>query len=393
MKAKLLINVTSIRQPLTGIGYYTLNILNELLARDVEVVGIRNASVLQTEELKIFASKFLVETKQDASVRNVKRFVIDCLRSTPGVYKAKSLFLSLKAKRSLAKLANQGFVYFEPSFIPLDYDGSIITTVHDLSFLTHPEFHPDTRVKYLTDKIRKAIDCSGHVMVDSNFILQEINAYYPATKEKASAVYLGAETLFQPYTEDECSELLGRQKLKYKKFLLSVATLEPRKNLTRLVNAYKILPESIRAEFPLVLVGDQGWKNSELLHDAHELIERNQIILTGYVDDLDLKKLYASASIFVYPSLYEGFGLPVVEAMASGVPVITSIGGATEEVARGSAQLVDPYSEKDIASSIEKLLALPELRIGMSENGVTQAKSYTWENTVDELLSLVETVK
>jgi glycosyltransferase involved in cell wall biosynthesis len=392
MQIKLLINVAPIRKPLTGIGYYTLNILSELLTRDIEVLGLQNGRLLSRDQLTSLTQIFLSSNEHSVSNSNhLKRRLVEFLRSVPGVYQAKNILLSYRVKRVLAQLAQDGYVYFEPSFVPFAYKGKIITTVHDLSFISYPEFHPQTRVTYLTSKIVEAIQNSTHVIVDSYYILKEMHGYFPFSVSKSSTVYLGVDTQFRHYSEAECATINHCFGFNYKKFILSVATLEPRKNLRRLIAAYKLLPEQVRNEYPLVLVGDQGWKNSELFVDAEELIEQNQIIFTGYVSDNYLKQLYASAMIFAYPSLYEGFGLPVVEAMASGAPVITSSRGATAEISGQCAVLVDPENEQSIASAIIDLINQPEQREAISARGIEYVQKYRWTHTVDEILEVAVT--
>ncbi|MCZ4372673.1 glycosyltransferase family 1 protein [Vibrio diazotrophicus] len=393
MQTKLLINITPIRKPLTGIGYYTLNILRELLRKDTDVIGLQNGRPVDRQQLQALTDSFLIETEhQQPQQKSIKRSVVELIRSIPGSYQVKNILLSFRAKCSLARFAAQNYVYFEPSFIPFDYNGRTITTVHDLSFISYPQFHPETRVAYLTSKIRSSIDKSDHVIVDSDYILQEMHQYYPSSLNKSSTVYLGVDQLFRPYSASECAEINARLGLKYQRFILSVATLEPRKNLKRLVLAYKLIPTEIRDEHPLVLVGDHGWKNAELLAETKELIESKQLIFTGYLSDNDLKRLYGSAMIFAYPSLYEGFGLPVVEAMASGVPVITSSRGATAEIADDSAVLVDPENENDISQAMVNLVCRPEQRKMLSASGIEFVERYQWSKTVDNILEIADSI-
>lgn len=389
MQNKLLINVSPIREPLTGIGYYTLNILSELLSRDVDVIGIRNGKLLPPELLVELVSQFQNPMSNAKSLSSKKRLVVEFLRAIPGVYQLKNHLLSLRAQKQLKDLANQEYVYFEPSFVPFDYEGVTITTVHDLSFLSHPSFHPATRVSYLTNKMQSSITKSDHIVVDSDFILKELHDFFPASKEKSSTLYLGVADSFRPYAKDECDGLLRSLKIKHNHFVLSVATLEPRKNLSKLIDAYKLLPSSVRNQYPLVLVGDQGWKNIELMNNAKELVERGQIIFTGYVTDDDLKHLYASTAAFVYPSLYEGFGLPVIEAMASGAPVITSDIGATAEVAASGALLVNPCDEVAISKAILRFIQCPGDKANLSKCGIERASTFKWPNTVEQLLEIV----
>jgi len=170
--------------------------------------------------------------------------------------------------------------------------------------------------------------------------------------------------------------------LKHRGFVLSVCTLQPRKNLQRLVEAFAQLPAEMRSAFPLVLIGADGWKNSALMRVIEPLARDGQAVVPGYVPRDKLLKLYASAALFAYPSLFEGFGLPVAEAMASGVAVLTSNLTSLPEVSAGAAWEVDPYSIDDIAAGMERLLGDPALRDELVAKGLRRAADLTWDATV-----------
>lgn len=391
MQTKVLINLSPIKRPLTGIGYYTLNIIKELLKRSVEVVSIHDGRYLNSEQTAKFLHDFelegLVKTK---SCSGIKRKLVSIARGIPGSYQLKKLLLTIKLRPKLKVLAESNYVYFEPSFIPFEYAGKTVTTIHDLSFVTHPEFHPRSRVEYLQSSLSTTITKSDHLVVDSDFILDELNQHYAESIGKTSTLYLGVDEGFGAQHTEDSSSLLDRLKLHNKSYILSVCTLEPRKNLTRLIEAYKSLPALTREQSPLVLVGDSGWKNEAMLGSARALVASGQIKFTGYVSDRELKQLYASAMVFAYPSLYEGFGLPVVEAMASGAPVLTSNSGATKEVAGDGALLVEPTSIEAITSGLLKLIENPLLREQLVEKGNMRVAQFTWKSTVDDLLLVIE---
>ncbi|MFH0259601.1 glycosyltransferase family 4 protein [Vibrio barjaei] len=391
MQTKVLINLSPIKRPLTGIGYYTLNIVKELLNRSVDIVSIHDGRYLNSEQTVKFIQDFelagLVNAKSGSGL---KRKLVNIVRGIPGSYQLKKLLLTIKLRPKLKMLAESQYVYFEPSFIPFEYAGKTVTTIHDLSFVTHPEFHPSSRVEYLQSSLSSTIAQSDHLVVDSDFILDELNQHYAESIGKTSSLYLGVDEGFGPQNTEGSSSLLDKLNLQNKTYILSVCTLEPRKNLTRLIEAYKSLPALIREQSPLVLVGDSGWKNEAMLDSARALVASGQIKFTGYVSDRELKQLYASAMVFAYPSLYEGFGLPVVEAMASGAPVLTSNSGATKEVAGDGALLVEPTSIEAITSGLLKLIENPLLREQLVEKGRMRVAQFTWTNTVDDLLQTIE---
>ena len=387
-KPKLLINLNILRPPLTGIGHYTLNIVRELLAREIDLMGIYQGAFLTRNDIQALISR-LQTSVEDARVSQHKfrKKMITLIRAIPGAYWLKFFLQSQKIKNRLKMLANEGYVYFEPCFVPFAYPGKTITTIHDLSFIIHPEFHPKTRVDYLKNQMVKAIEYSDKLLVDSKSVLDELHQYYSQSKNKSSVLYLGVNQDFKPYHAAETQAILATLKLRYKSFLLSVATLEPRKNLLRLVEAYTQLPENIRNDFPLVLVGDSGWKNTGLFEKTAELFKKKQIRITGYLSDDTLKKIYSAAKLFVYPSLYEGFGSPIIEAMASGTAVITSNYGAMAEVAGESALLVDPYSIEDLKAAMLALLSNDGLCSKLSKKGMQRAAQFRWQETVEQLIN------
>lgn len=391
MQSKLLINLNPLRLPLTGIGYYTKNIVKECLQRNIELVGIKNGKIFSKQEIK----EFIVLLEENSSVSNhssvsFKNKLFELLRSFPGIYVVKYFLISIRAKKILSRLAKDGFTYFEPSFVPMKFNGKIITTIHDLSFLTHPEFHPIERVNFLTKMVKKTILVSNHIIVDSDFIKGELLDHYSISKELVSTVYLGVERKFRIYDKREVCPTLDKLNIRHNEFILSVATLEPRKNLSRLVDSYRDLSDKIKNKYPLVLVGSSGWKNSALFDSIQDLVDSGNIVVAGYLSDAQLNHVYSSAALFVYPSIYEGFGLPIIEAMASGTAVLTSDCGATAEVAEQSALLVNPESTKAITDGIASILLGKELRLSLEEKAINRASRFTWRKCVDDILSVTE---
>ena len=186
--------------------------------------------------------------------------------------------------------------------------------------------------------------------------------------------------------------MLSALGLKYRGFVLSVCTLQPRKNLRRLVAAYASLPEPLRREFPLVLIGANGWMNSDLQRYIGALASAGQVVAPGYISRADLMHLLSAAAVFVYPSLYEGFGLPVAEAMASAVPVLCSNVTSLPEVSAGAAWEVDPYSADEIAHGLQQLLEDATLRDDLVAKGLRRAAELTWAATVEQTCGVYRSV-
>lgn len=211
----------------------------------------------------------------------------------------------------------------------------------------------------------------------------ELEERFPGTRGRTKAIPLGANPAFFDARPSGGARRLGVDG----PFVLAVGTLEPRKNLPRLVEAFMSLPASLRDGLQLVLAGGRGWSSAEL--DALTQGHADAIRVLGFVPDADLPSLYAEATLFAYPSLEEGFGLPVVEAMAAGTPVITSDRSALPEVAGDACVLVDPTDTEAIADALQRLLSDSELRDQLAERGRTRAASFTWERTARETLEFL----
>jgi alpha-1,3-rhamnosyl/mannosyltransferase len=274
----------------------------------------------------------------------------------------------------------------------MPFDGVALTTVHDLSWLNHPETHPPERVRFLERHLPRSLEQSAAVFTDSHFIADEIFAKLGVPRAKLRVVPLGVDAAYHPRTRDECAAVLHRHGLGDRAYLLVVATQEPRKNLARLARAYASLPATLRVRHPLVVVGARGWLNAELERALAPLEASGEARRLGYVEESDLPLLYAAAHAFAFPSLYEGFGLPVLEALASGVPVLTSRGSSLEEIVGGRdgdlAVCVDALDERALQRGIERVLTDAEWRARVSAAGVAHAHAFTWGRCVDATVAV-----
>jgi alpha-1,3-rhamnosyl/mannosyltransferase len=211
----------------------------------------------------------------------------------------------------------------------------------------------------------------------------ELEERFPRTHGRTAAIPLGAPRAFFEARAAGVADRYGIDG----PFVLAVGTLEPRKNLARLVRAFASLPESVRDGATLALAGGRGWSGEEL--DALTLGHADVVRVLGFVPEDDLPALYAEATLFAYPSLEEGFGLPVVEAMAAGTPVLTSHRSALREVAEGAALLVDPTDTSAIAEALGRLLSESELRDDLAKRGRERAAGFTWDRTARDTLEFL----
>ncbi|MDO9356586.1 MAG: glycosyltransferase family 1 protein [Solirubrobacteraceae bacterium] len=227
--------------------------------------------------------------------------------------------------------------------------------------------------------IRPALRRAKALSCISEATQADLERLFPHTRRTATTIPLAADPSFAAPVAAPGHPDLG------KPYVLAVGTLEPRKNLERLVEAWGKLPESLRASHDLALVGPRGWDDSDILRTAHE----GGAKLLGRVSEDELRALYAGAAAFAYPSLYEGFGLPILEAMAAGAPVVTSDRSSLPEVAGDAAVLVDPTDTAAIASAIESLLTDAPLAERLRAAGRARAAEFSWERTARETLGLL----
>lgn len=210
--------------------------------------------------------------------------------------------------------------------------------------------------------------------------------------EKITAIPLGVSAQFAPASVTELTSCLARHGLTFKRYALCVSTLEPRKKIANLLQAYECLPARVREQYPLVLVGSSGWLSNTLHATIERLAAQGWLRYLGFVPEADLPALYAGAQAFVYPSIYEGFGLPVLEAMASGVPVVTSIFTSLPEVTQGAARLVDPDDIDALALGIHTALCDEAWRATACETGLEKARNFTWSRCVGQTIDVYRQV-
>jgi len=261
----------------------------------------------------------------------------------------------------------------------LPLDNPAITTLCDISHVRHPEFHPPGRVALLEALLPDVLRRSARIVTISEFTRRELAEHYALSESDISIVPPAVSADFFPRSGQQCASVRERYQLP-QQFVLSLGTLEPRKNLVGLIEAYRQLPASLRDQYPLVIAGGSGWQSQSLELSLRGL-PAHQVIRTGYVDQCDLPVLLAAATLMAYPSFYEGFGMPVLEAMASGVPVLTSQASAMSQLCAGAAVLVDPHSAESIAAGLEGILVSPEDRQQKRGAGLLVAANYRWSGS------------
>ena len=268
----------------------------------------------------------------------------------------------------------------------------VVATIHDLSFEHLPEtFNRRSRAQ-LRLTVRRTARNAAQVLTLSEFSRRDVIETYKVDPMRVVATPAAAPPHFVPVTDET---ELQRIRLTYgieRDYILAVGSIQPRKNLVRLIRAYSSLFQ-VRSsvELPqLVLVGKRGWLEAETLRAAEQSAARKDIIFSGYVPDDDLPGLYSGALCFVYPSYFEGFGLPVVEAMQCGAPVIAGNRTSLPEVVAYAGLLVDPFDEQEIAAALWRMIDDPETRADLRAKGSERARSFSWKRTAQLTLQAYE---
>ncbi len=267
-----------------------------------------------------------------------------------------------------------------------------IATINDALMFKHPEWHSMRfgNIKKIARK--KTLNWADHFITISQTMVQEVLEYAGVKEENISVVYLGvAPAWFTPISAEEKMAVLKKHQLP-EKFVLFTGTLQHKKNLPRLVDAYLDLPLDIQKEYPLVVVGRAGWGTEDSLAAIEKLTSQERGYWLKYVSTDELRALFQCASLYLHPSLHEGFGLTLLEAFASHTPVLTSNIAALPEIANGAAYLIDPYSISEMTKAMNLLLTTPALREELKEKGSERVKDFSWEKCAEETLKIYQSV-
>lgn len=286
---------------------------------------------------------------------------------------------------SLAARSAGADLLFCPYFMPpARFPGAVVMTVADTIPLINPEWFASPELgRFFREELPGFVRAADGVIAVSRATAADVVDLLGAGAGRVRTIYDGVDPVFT--SGRACGS--GFAFTGGRPYLLTVATLEPRKNIARVIAAYDILRKSGRAGEPLlVLAGGRGWKYGDVFEAAGKSPFSADIIFTGFVEDRTLAALYSDAAAFVYPSLYEGFGLPVVEAFASGAPVVTAANSSLPEVAGDAALYADPLDPSSIAGELEKILTDPALASGMRERGFKRAAGFSWERAARETL-------
>ncbi len=284
-------------------------------------------------------------------------------------------------------------ILFVPAHVlPLYCPVPTVVTVHDLGYLHYPETHPLFQRWYLDWTTGRHSRLANHIIADSMATQNDLVNFYSANPSRITVVHLGRNEKLHHVSE---ANIIAQTKQRYGidgDYLLYLGTLHPRKNLTRLVEAfYQAITALQNSQLKLVIAGQRGWLYTEIFGRVQTLGLTERVIFPGYVTDEDKATLLSGALAYVFPSLYEGFGLPILEAMTCGTAVLTSHSSAMPEVAGESAILVNPHRTAEITTGLIALISNPRLRQQLVTQGYCQAKQFSWEKTAIQIWDVLET--
>jgi glycosyltransferase involved in cell wall biosynthesis len=280
-------------------------------------------------------------------------------------------------------------LFHSPDFVLPPLAGNIpsLLTVHDLSFLHYPKTFTPALVNYLNNVVPWSVGRATHILADSIATQNDLVTLWHTPVEKITVLYSGVNPRFSPVNDPaEIENIRQKYKLGDAPWILSVGTVQPRKNYQLLIQAFG----KIAHRFPhnLVITGGKGWLFEDILAEVQAQGLDGRVIFTGFVDDKDLPAIYSGATLLAFPSLYEGFGLPILEAMACGTPVINSDASCLPEVAGDCTVQLAPESADAWASALANLLEDQALREHLIQAGFEQIKQFTWKRSAEQLLSI-----
>lgn len=375
---KIFINVIPLLFKRTGIGTYAFYVSQQFLRLypDNEYVFYYGRISKKLRDLVLSDDNANLPYLRLMSL--IKGFVKRLPLTLPAIKAVQKMLLSLSGSFD---------IYFEPNFAPLPGLKSkrIVTTVHDFSFHVDPSWTPKSGADFFSKHFWRDIYRSDVIITDSDFIKTQALEFLKIESERIRSIPLGVNhEIFKPH------KITNRHGLP-ENFILFVGSIQPRKNLKRLLQAYLSLSQNFRKDQKLMLVGQDGWNCVDIL----ELIKKHRsdiYLLDSIKNDSELARIYNAASVFICPSLYEGFGLPPLEAMACGCPTIVSNVSSLPEICGDAAYYINPYDVENIADGLYRVSTDSEIRNTHIQKGLERTKLFTWEKTAMQHMKLFEEI-
>ncbi|WP_409264359.1 glycosyltransferase family 4 protein [Pseudomonas sp. KCJK9000] len=376
---KLILSVEPVRFPLTGIGRYTYELATRL-QRSSEI-----------NDLQFFAGRRFLPSlptaaDQSDAVHGLKRLV---QKNTVAVEAYRRLMPYLR-KRALK--GHEDHLYHSPNYYLPPFAGPSVATFHDLSPFTWAHCHAPQIARFLQKELTLTLQRADALITDSHYTRQELADYFGWPIERIHTVPLASSPEFHPRSADSLREALARYGLEAGGYSLFVGTIEPRKNLETLLDAYGKLPVALRQRWPLILTGYHGWRSEAIHQRIAQAQQQGWARYLGFAASEDLPLLYAGARLFTFPSHYEGFGLPVLEAMSSGVPVVCSNSSSLPEVAGQAALMCAPGDVDGLSALLRQGLEDENWRLAAVQQGLTHAAGFSWERCAQATIEVYRKV-
>ena len=385
----VIIGAEALLGPLTGVGNYTAELLRGLRA-EPQIRSVRCFANFEWLEDPLAPAPKVAPAPGPRARRRAIALARRIVRAVPGA----RAIVQRQRDRLQANMLNRSgaSLYHEPNFVLRPFDGPTIATIHDLSVYLHPEYHPAERVEYMTRHLPDTFARATRLVTVSETVRREVIEHLGIAPERVVAIHNGVGPEYHPREAAVLAPILAPLGLTPGGYLLAVGTLEPRKNFDGLLDAYEALPETLQRRYKLAVAGGQGWCNEALVRRLDRLAARGLVRSLGYVAADTLPAVYAGARGFAFPSFYEGFGLPVLEAAASGVPVLSSAGTAMAEVLGPHGLLVDPRDGSALAEGLRRLLEDESLQADARQAAPDFGTGFSWRRCVERTVSLYREV-
>lgn len=360
---RIAFNARILQAPRTGIGQYVAALSGAL----AEQSGL---------DLELFHGWGWDRQLPQAALPGYSRWSTAAKR-VPGAYRIRRWLEQSAFDKGLKQ--RQVDLYHEPSLWPLEFDGPMIMTLHDLTHVHYPQTQPADRLAEIERQVGRGVERAQQILTDSEHVAAEVCRYFGLDEGRVTVAPLGSAARFHPRPYSSLEPTLSGLGLAAGRYLICVGTLEPRKNLDLALRAHALLPESLRLKLPLVIVGMPGWRTEQLGGSLKTALARGQVKVLGYQSDTVLAELLAGARALLFPSLYEGFGLPVLEAMASGVPVVLTRTSSLPEVAAEAGVYVDAQDPQEMSIAIQRLVEDEPFWQRCRTLGIERAKAFSWQ--------------
>jgi alpha-1,3-rhamnosyl/mannosyltransferase len=383
---QVILGSDAIHRPLTGIGRYALELARHLREMpEVERLDFFSMGQwptwqdLQTCEMPVAPRDGPAYASPPKTLRSMLAGNALAVRAygalTPALY--------------AWRLRNRADALFHsPNYFLPPHPGPCVATIHDLSHVWHPQFHPQVRVDFMNRALPQTLKRADFLITDAESVRQEVIRHFAWPADKIAAVPLGVDPIYKPREASEVQDVLNAWGLGFEAYTLFVGTVEPRKNLITLLTAYEQLPEKLRMQCPLVIAGNEGWNSKEIHNRMVRAATQGWLRYLSFVPQAQLPMLYAGARLFAYPSVYEGFGLPPLEAMASGVPVVCSNVSSLPEVVGDVALGFAPTDVQALCAALAQGLEDESWRSQAKLAGRVRSQNFSWQQCAANTLKI-----